>query len=261
MARVKKERRPLRGVRYIRRSGNRKLGRHSVDAIYIAIAPSCLDCPFKPDEDGKKGCWGTVGRVGIVNMRLEEEAVGMDRRTLGREVARAIEEAYVRRVPEGRYLRLPVIGDVSTPSAVDPVRKAIARWLAKGGAGVWGYTHGWRRVPRASWGSASMLASVETIAEVSQAREQGYAAARVVASFPNGPRAWMEEGVRHIPCPEQTLGVRCEDCQLCFNDKALLERDSIIAFRVHSQIKKRALTVLQEKSPCRSSTASSSRSP
>ena len=53
----------------------------------------------------------------------------------------------------------------------------------------------------------------------------------------------------------------CEDCQLCFNDKALLERDSIIAFRVHSQIKKRALTVLQEKSPCRSSTASSSRSP
>lgn len=249
---MKKSRRQLRGVRYVRRSGNRKIG-SGCDAIYIAIEQSCLDCPFKPVDGEKKGCWGTVERVGMLNMALEKEAHGMDRRALGREVARAIEESYVRKVPEGRRLRLPVSGDLATLSAVKPVARAVDKWIGRGGAGVWGYTHGWRRVSREAWGKVSVLASVESASEVAQAMDRGYAVARVVPDFPLGPRAWFEEicGItyRHIPCPEQTLEVPCSECQLCFDDQKLRERNAVVAFKVHSQIKKRALTVLQEKNP------------
>ncbi len=244
-----KERRELHGVRYVRRSGNHKIGfGKNVDAVYIAIEQSCLDCPFKPVEGVKKGCWATVERVGMLNMRLEKEAKGMDRRAIGREVARSIEEAYVRGVPPGRRLRLPVSGDLSTTSAVAPVARAVSRWMDRGGLGAWGYTHGWRRVKREAWGKVSVLASCETQKEVEQARERGYAVARVVEDFPNGDRAWVDEhGFRNIPCPEQTLGVRCEECQLCFDDRKLYERKVAILFKAHSQIKGRALVVLQNK--------------
>ena len=251
---MKKKRDPrlLHGVRYIRRSGNGKIGK-GVDAVYIAISQSCHDCPFKPVDGVKKGCWGTVERVGMLNQRLEVEAEGMDRRALGREVARAIEASYAKAVPEGRRMRLPVSGDLATESAVRPVARAVSRWLDRGGAGVWGYTHGWRRVRRSSWGRVSVLASVESAREVAEASARGYAVARVVEDFPLGPRAWFEEieGVvyRHIPCPEQTLNVKCSECELCFDDARLKERNAVVAFRVHSQIKKRALAVLQEKNP------------
>lgn len=259
-----KERRKLRGVRYIPRSGNSKIGgqkSNALDAIYIAIGPSCLDCPFKsiPSKDGdagqkpvKQGCWAEVERVGMLNMRLEQEAMedGMDRRALGREVARAIRASWPRGIPKGQRLRLPVSGDLSTPSAIKPVAAAVDDWLDRGGAGVWGYTHGWRRVRREAWGTVSVLASVETIADAKKAIKRGYAPAIVVADFPNGPRAWFEDELRIIPCPEQTLGVTCDECQLCFNDTALLDRNAVVAFKAHGQTKKRALKVLQEKASC-----------
>jgi hypothetical protein len=147
-------------------------------------------------------------------------------------------------------LRLPVIGDMPIRSGVKRIAKACQAWLERGGAGVWGYTHGWRRVPREDWGPASVLASIENVNDLHVAAKQGYACARVVEDFPNGSRAWLEtiRGVtyRFIPCPEQTSGVTCSECRLCFRDEALKSRNAVIAFKVHSQVSKRALNVLKE---------------
>lgn len=239
----------LRGVRYIKQSNNRKIGgqsSRSLDAIYIAIKQSCLDCPLKSVDGVKRGCWAEVERTGMVNMRLEKEAEGMDRRDIGREVAKGIDAAWPNGVPEGQMLRLPVSGDLSTPSALAPVAPAISRWLDRGGSVVWGYTHGWRRTKRSMWGRASVLASVEHIDDVKRARKRGFAAAMVVDAFKNGRKAWVEGDVRVIPCPEQTSGVTCDKCRLCFDDKKLRSRNAIVAFEAHGLTKKRALKVLQE---------------
>jgi hypothetical protein len=240
----------FQGVRYVARSGNEKIGgkdSNGLDAVYIAIRQSCpTECPFKP-VDENQGCWATVGRVGMLNSRLEKEAKGMDRRALGREVAKAIDASWPRGVRQGQMLRLPVAGDLAVPSAVEPVAAAVRRWKKRGGLGAWGYTHAWRRVTRASWGEVSVLASVETLEEAKQARRRGFAPARVVADFPNGSKAWVEEGVKFIPCPEQTREVTCDQCRLCFDDKKLKARGAAIAFKAHSLVKKRTLNVLQEK--------------
>lgn len=240
----------MRGVRYVQQSKNAKIGgeaSNGLDAIYLAIRQSCpSECPFKP-VDENHGCWATVGRVGMLNSKLEKEAAGMDKRALGREVAKAIDASWPRGVREGQMLRLPVAGDFSVKSAVAPVVSAFERWKKRGGQGAWGYTHAWRRVERKAWKGVSMLASVETVAEAKAARRRGFAPARVVSEFPNGDRAWVEGGIKFIPCPEQTRGVTCDKCRLCFDDKKLSERKSAIAFRAHSLVKKRTLNVLQEK--------------
>lgn len=240
----------MRGVRYVRESKNSKIGgdtSNGLDAVYVAIAQSCpTECPFKP-VDENQGCWATVGRVGLLNSRLEAEAEGMDKRALGREVAKAIDASWPNGVREGQMLRLPVAGDFAVKSAVVPVVASVERWQERGGKGAWGYTHAWRRVDRETWKGVSMLASVETLGEAKQARERGFAPARVVDDFPNGAKAWEEEGIKFIPCPEQTLEVTCDKCKLCFDDRKLIERGAAIAFKAHSQVKKRTLKVLQEK--------------
>lgn len=240
----------MKGVRYVRQSKNSKIGGETssgLDAVYLAISQSCpKECPFKP-VDENQGCWATVGRVGILNSRLEKEAQGMDKRALGREVAKAIDSSWPNGVREGQMLRLPVAGDFAVKSAVEPVVAAVERWKDRGGKGAWGYTHAWRKVERSTWRGVSMLASVETLQEAKQAMTRGFAPARVVSEFPNGDRAWEEGGMKFIPCPEQTKGVTCDRCQLCFDDKKLAERGAAIAFKAHSQVKKRTLNVLQEK--------------
>lgn len=241
------------GVRYVPRSGNGKIGgatSNGLDAVYIAISQSCPNtCPFKPRKGVNRGCWATTGRAGILNSRLQQEAVGMDRRAIGREVAKAIDASWPRGVRPGQMMRLPVAGDLATASSVRPVAAAVKRWKARGGQGAWGYTHAWRTVPRGAWEGVSMLASVETTSDARIAIKRGYAPAKVVAEFPNGERAWDEGGTKFIPCPEQTRGVTCDKCRLCFDDQRLLARRAVIAFRAHSLVKKRTLNVLQEMCP------------
>lgn len=238
------------GVRYVQQSGNRKIGGASsgkLDAVYLAIEQSCLDCPFKPEGGRNNGCWGTVERTGILNSRLQREAAGLDRRALGRQVAKAIDASWPRGVPKGQMMRLPVSGDLSVPSAVRPVASAVNRWIKRGGKGAWGYTHGWRRVSLGDWGPVSVLASVESSEDARKAKLRGYAVARVVKDFPNGDKAFVLDGHRYIPCPEQTRGITCDRCKLCFNEYSLRRRDVGIAFKAHSLVKKRALRVLDGK--------------
>lgn len=78
-----------------------------------------------------------------------------------------------------------------------------------------------------------MLASVESIADATAARASGYAPARIVDSHPADGRAFAEGGTTWIPCPEQTRGVPCVKCGLCFDAEALNARNAGITFAAH----------------------------
>lgn len=140
----------------------------------------------------------------------------------------------------GMPLRLHGVGDCRANRAAAEVANAAEIWRRTAGAPVWGYTHAWKRVERASWRRVSILASVENPIDLPLAHRRSYAAALVVAWFPYGPKAYtqMVDGERWkiVPCPEQSMpwkGIGCKDCGLCWKDKWLRENKVAIGFAAH----------------------------
>lgn len=180
--------------------------------------------------------------AGMTTRRLNTAAEGASVLDCARAEAREIDA-----LPDnGRDLRLHVVGDCPTNGAAKIVAAAAARYVARGGGSVWTYTHAWRKVHRASWGSVSVLASCENLDQAREATARGYAVAMVVESHPSD-RAQVVDGSRVIACPEQTgRGVTCVDCRLCMNDGGLRDRETpaIIALAVHGQSSKRAAAAI-----------------
>ncbi len=211
-------------------SGNAKLGDAATTHAAQASCPS--SCVFK---DGG-GCYAESGRQGMfVTRRLNEVGELLDADAL--DVAMAEAEAIdAMEVVPGRPMRLHTVGDCSTDDCARVVAAAARRYVERGGGPVWTYTHAWRDVERASWGSISVLASCETGQDVRAASARGYATALVVEAFesdrryPIGPGA---SGNDVLPCPSMTRHVACSDCRLCFNDAGLRERGYSIAFELH----------------------------
>ncbi len=151
--------------------------------------------------------------------------------------AAEIADAAARGLARGRPLRLFQSGDARTEGAARILARASREWRRHGGAEVWGYTHSWRDVSADAWRGASMLASVESLALAREARARGYAAARIVPDLPSDGKAWSEGGQKWIPCPEQTRGVPCVACGLCFDAGTLASRGAGIAFGAHGMRK------------------------
>jgi hypothetical protein len=232
---------------YTRDSKNVKLSRwgRGVDATYASIRATCpTSCALRD-----KGCYAQGGNVALHVRRLDTQAGEMTPIQAARYEAATIDDSWGRgRVPEGQLLRLHVSGDARTVGAARTLAAAAARWIARGGRGVWSYTHAWKAVRRGDWGPVSVLASVESPTDALAARERGYAPAIVVPAFPSGAKSWESHGVRWIPCPAQAGDRTCEECRLCVNDEALLARGAGIAFEAHgaqaSSVKRR-LPVVQ----------------
>lgn len=200
-------------------------------ALALPIRNTCpASCPMRD-----QGCYAQGGRVAMVNARLEREHAGESVLTVARAAAREIEGAAMMGLAKGRPLRLFTSGDARTATAARTIARAARTWLSYGGAAAWGYTHAWRDVPADSWRGVSMLASVESVADAARARAAGYAVARVVAEHPADGRAFDEGGIRWIPCPEQTRGVPCVACGLCFDAEGLRARNAGITFAAHGQ--------------------------
>jgi len=236
-----------KGAIYVSDSGNTKImGSKKVDATYAAIKYTCPDsCELKD-----KGCYAQTSFVGMINQRMNRRARGGSPLDLAKAEAKAIDDAYKGgAVPAGRALRIHVAGDSRTIMGTRVLNKAVGRWRQRGGGDCWSYTHAWRHVAREEWSNVSVLASVDNVADVPLAREQGYAPAMVVAEHPS-EKAYQLPGsdVKWIPCPNQTRGVGCTDCRLCFNADRLLAGNFGIAFAAHGVKKneiKRHLTVVQ----------------
>jgi hypothetical protein len=60
----------------------------------------------------------------------------------------------------------------------------------------------------------------------------GYAAALVVIDFER-EGAYEVDGLKVLPCPEQTRGITCRDCGLCRDDGRLRSAGLVIGFAAH----------------------------
>lgn len=214
-------------------TNNRKIG--DIACTYLPIKQTCPEsCALKDN-----GCYAQVGYVGFHMRRLEKKTENMKAYDIIRKEAREI--AAHGPSAGGKALRLHISGDAKTEKTANLLRDAAKKWNGK----VFTYTHAWRDVPRDAWGSVSVLASVENLRQASEAIDAGYTPAVTVATHPADGKAYYENGVKVIPCPQQTKGVTCENCKLCMNDSMLYRQGAAIAFAVHGVRKKRMLTVIQ----------------
>ena len=137
---------------------NRKLG--PVSATYASQWTCPRTCPWL-----HAGCYAESGPAGYVTHRLN----GSNTRnalTIARQEARLIDG-----LTGDRHLRLHVVGDARTDSSARVLADASKRYMRRGGHTVWTYTHAWSTVKRSSWGRVSVLASVESTADVRAAKE------------------------------------------------------------------------------------------
>ena len=204
----------------VKKTANRKVGNVAVTHASQASCPP--DCCFLGS-----GCYAESGPQGWVTKRLNKAALG----ATPVEVAHA-EAAEIRKLTGKLPLRLHVVGDCPDAESARIVSAAADEYREKHGQPVWTYTHAWRTVPREAWGKVSVLASCETPVDVEIAKERGYATAIVVPEFPSKKR-FQFASVDAIPCVEQTKGVQCDECRLCFNDDYLRASSRTIAFKGH----------------------------
>lgn len=237
----------MSGAIYVEESGNTKInGSRKVDATYASIKASCpRTCPFMGE-----GCYAQMGFMALHTNRLDREADGMSSVQIARIEAKAIDNAYNGgRVPADRDLRIHVAGDARTVTAAKVISRAVSRWQARGGNLAWSYTHSWKDVPRSAWGTVSCLASVESVRDAKLAMRQGYAPAIVVPEHLSDKAYYLPgSNIKWVPCPQQTRGIGCSDCRLCFNADGLHERKTGIAFAAHgagTKKIKRKLTIVQ----------------
>ena len=231
----------MNGAIYVEGSKNSKLSKSEpVDSTYVSIHASCpKSCALMIE-----GCYGKTSFTGIVNSRLNKEAIKSSALDTARAEAFAIDESYKGGEVPGRSMRLHVIGDSRTVAGTKLINSAVKRWKKRGGNIVWAYTHSWQNISRDRWNQVSMLASIDSIDQVSLARENGYAPAIVVSEH-KSDKVYLLDGsdVKWIPCPAQTRDVACLDCKLCFNADRLFEDNFGIAFAAHgvqkNKIKKR----------------------
>lgn len=202
-------------------SGNAKIGDCATTyAAQESCPPSCVFF-------NGGGCYAETGRIGkFVTSALNEAT--RDSGASALDVAEA-EAAAIDGLTGTKPLRLHTVGDCATDEAARIIAAAAERYTARGGGPVWTYTHAWRTVSRASWGSVSVLASCETPLDVVLAQARGYATAIVVEEFEAGRR--LHDGV--LPCPAQTSDRACDNCRLCFNDKRLRDIGYSVGFEIH----------------------------
>lgn len=211
------------------KSSNKKLGK-KIAATYASVEATCPStCKLK-----NNGCYAQLGFVGIYNSRLTKAAKKGRYNSLeiSKMEAKLIDESFKGGAVPGTSLRLHVSGDVRTQNGVRHLAAAARRFKARGGNKVWTYSHAWKKLPKPLWDGISVLASVDSTKEAAEALAAGYAPAFVVSEF-ESEKAYMVDGIKGIPCPEQTRGVPCEDCGLCMNADLLAKNQSMILFAIH----------------------------
>ena len=223
-------------------SKNSKTG--PVSATYTCQQSCPSTCPFLPQSinpDSNGGCYGNCGNVAMIARRLNNAAAAIPMLT-----AEMIAEAEAEAIDQlsGRNpLRLHVVGDSATDESANLLAQAAKRYRKRGSMyrsgsqPVWSYCHAWQAVKRISWGVVSVLASVHDMVEGLQAHGKGYALAMTVERH-TAQVVDLGNGFRGVACLEQTKGINCVDCGLCFDDAKLHKHKIVILFAIHSTVKR-----------------------
>lgn len=216
-------------------SSNAKIGPAS--ATYVSQSSCPTSCPLRG-----AGCYAESGPMAIHTRRLNKANPTASPVEVARAEAAAIEEKISGRLD----LRLHVVGDCATDEAAEIVSKAALAAM-KPGRKVWAYTHAAADVKRESWGAVSVLASGETPEQIKAAQAKGYATAMIVSKFKQDG-LYEEDGLKILPCPNQTRDVTCVECRLCMDDTRLHEKGITIGFTPHGsrfKVVQRLLPTLQ----------------
>jgi hypothetical protein len=214
---------------------DRKLSKEPEIRQMSATYASPQSCPKECAFRGA-GCYGEAGNVGCHARRLDCGPASP------LEIARE-EGAHIRALPtDGRPLRVHVVGDSRTPAAAREIASAVGELQARGGGPAFTYSHAWARVPREDWGPVGVLASCERVRDVSRARDRGYPAALVVASFERLPA--LPAGLRPLRCPEETGAARdCHECRRCIDADGLYRSGSVVIFEARAPARKARATL------------------
>lgn len=229
-------------VKVIAKSGNSKTG--AAHVTWAPISGSCSNhCRLKNgganhpkgpilDPKGKPvKCYGKKGRCGMVNAKLE---AAFAKSPVTPEALAALEADGIDRLPMPKKgeapvpLRAHVVGDCQTPEAAGILGAAMVRYQTRSGARAWTYTHAHPVVPKEAWQGAQVVASCDTMEDVSLARAQGYTAIAVVSG---APRAELPK--HSVICPAQAMEaagqepVHCNKCTVCSRPRVL------VVFRPH----------------------------
>lgn len=204
-----------------------------VAATHASQASCPPDCPLMGH-----GCFAEYGKQLWHTRRLN--AATPRKSTPSAIAAREARALDVLHVHAGAPLRLHVVGDCRTPRAARILADSAARYRARGGGPVFTFTHGYKRVARADWGTVSVLASVHTVRQAKVATRKGYAVAITTPSFAEGQRRAKAAGLRGVPCPAQTTGTDCERCRLCMRADTLHRVGTAILFDPHGAGKAKA---------------------
>lgn len=228
----------------------------STHASILATCPS--SCVFRD-----AGCYAQNGATGAAVARLNTIGGATHRLRIADQEANLIDRAFGGREilqdggrdgRSGRDLRLRVAGDYTTAAEAQVLALAAERWEARGGGGVFGYTHAWRSVDRVWFGAVRMLASVERPEDIADAHARGYDVAITLAEFASERVFDLPgTGLKVVPCPEQTRGTSCVRCRLCIS-APLRERGLVIGFAAHGARAGRArrhLTIVRTPEPGR----------
>lgn len=230
----------------VEKSDNAKTGMMS--ATYTGYQTCPDTCALKP-VIGSQGefktapCYASCDLVGLQMHRLTTASVGVDLIQIQKQECAAIDGLTGKNI-----LRLKVGGDTPNQEYAEALAESCKGYSAKHGKETYGYTHNWRNIPRESFGSISMLASCDSISDIPDAKAAGYATATVVSEFPSGPKLFVIDGQRLVPCPNQVnKKVQCVDCKLCCNDANLKKHNLTIAFIAHGRKSEELAETLREK--------------
>lgn len=225
-----------------------------VSTTSVSIETTCPEsCVFKGMPGLPGGCYADAGFTRIKGEALDEGARHLTADEVVAEEARLILGSFSGGwIPRdgargGRDLRLHIGGDVGSEAGARDLAIAAGAWRLRGGGAIWTFTHRWREVARAAWGTdISVLASIESPTDIAKAWARGYAAAFVVERLPADGKAFVLPGIegKIVPCPAETRGTNCASCRLCMRDQSLLNKTTI-AFGVHGQQSEQARQALR----------------
>jgi hypothetical protein len=209
---------------------NRKTG--PLAATYVSQSSCPESCPFFGN-----GCYAETGHMLHTTRRVNAKS-GTPEEIATEEAKKIVSLSGM--VP----LRLHVVGDAKTDEAAKILANACKTYSARFGQPAFTYTHAWRDVLRSSWGQINVLASCENAEQVMEANEKGYAAAVVVEKF-ESDKVYEKDGLKILPCPQQTGRVKnCVECRACMKADKLKQTGLTVAFEAHGASKRKVIRVV-----------------
>lgn len=205
-------------IRFIRRSGNAKLG--PIPVTYSAPSTCPPSCPLKGN-----GCYAELAQWTANAWRKTEAFVDWNAGL-----------RLIALLPPGTLWRHNVAGDL--PGIGDKLDIRQLNALVTAAEGTRGYTYTHKPLRRADERNAvqrvnrhgfTINLSADSMAEADQLASLGIAPVCVTVPSDHPQMSKTPAGATVVVCPAQSRDIDCATCQLCAN----ATRKSVVGFRAH----------------------------